>query len=100
MKFCDDCGGLLIAKDGKFVCRNCGKKSKDTVNVKITSKSEQSGIHVFEDNKPDMPVMDRECKKCGCKKAYFWLIQTRSGDEPPTQFFRCIECRHTWREYK
>ncbi|MFX1287916.1 MAG: transcription factor S, partial [Promethearchaeota archaeon] len=25
--------------------------------------------------------------------------QTRSADEPSTSFFRCLECKHTWREY-
>ncbi|MCW3991867.1 MAG: hypothetical protein NWE79_04105 [Candidatus Bathyarchaeota archaeon] len=27
------------------------------------------------------------------------MVQTRSADESPAQFYRCIECGHTWREY-
>ena len=39
-----------------------------------------------------------KAKKCGGKEAYYWLIQTRSADEPPTQFFKCVKCKHTWRD--
>jgi len=42
----------------------------------------------------------RECEVCGNKKAWYWLQQTRSADEPPTQFFRCTKCKRVWREYK
>ncbi len=90
---------MLVAKDDKFVCRNCGKEGAQ-VNVKITSKSRQKETVVIEDNTPDLPVMKKDCKKCNNNKAYYWLIQTRSADEPPTQFFKCTACKYTWREYK
>jgi len=46
-----------------------------------------------------MPTIRIECPKCGYKKAYWWTVQTRGGDEAATQFFRCMKCNHTWREY-
>ncbi|MEK6946569.1 MAG: transcription factor S, partial [Nanoarchaeota archaeon] len=33
------------------------------------------------------------------KTAYFWLVQTRAGDEPETKFLKCEKCGHTWRDY-
>ena len=39
------------------------------------------------------------CPKCKNNQAVWWLLQTRSGDEPPTQFYRCTKCAQTWREY-
>lgn len=47
------------------------------------------------------PIMDTEgCPECGNIQAYWWIVQTDSGDEPSTQFFRCTKCNHTWRTAK
>jgi DNA-directed RNA polymerase, subunit M/Transcription elongation factor TFIIS len=40
------------------------------------------------------------CPKCGNHEAYYWMIQTRAADEPPTRFYKCVKCGHTWREYE
>ena len=91
----------MLVSDGKdFVCRSCGKKTKSKVNIKITSKAAKDAMVVIDNNEPDLPKTRKECKKCKNNEAYYWLIQTRSGDEPPTQFFKCTKCKHTWREYK
>lgn len=100
MQFCV-CGGLLMPrKDGKAVCRSCGKSTEAAMPQKMTSKQKKEEVVVIEDNEPDLPTTEKQCPKCGHRRAYWWLIQTRSSDEPPTQFYKCIECRHTWREYK
>ncbi|MHA2127645.1 MAG: hypothetical protein ACW99E_20280 [Promethearchaeota archaeon] len=39
------------------------------------------------------------CPKCKNKLAETWQTQMRSADEPSTHFFRCTQCKHTWREY-
>lgn len=39
------------------------------------------------------------CPKCGNDTAYTWIVQTRSGDEGPTVFYRCTKCGYTWRVY-
>ena len=54
---------------------------------------------VEEDAHGTMPLTDEECPKCKHGKAYYWLVQTRAGDEPETRFFRCEKCKHTWRDY-
>lgn len=99
MEFCE-CGGMLVAAGRGFACRSCGKRTEKKVHVKITNKSAAEGMVVIEDNTPDLPTTKKECKKCKNTAAYYWLIQTRSADEPPTQFFKCTKCKHTWREYK
>lgn len=106
MKFCDECGGILIPKkDGEgFVCRNCGKEYKEEEGgeMRITEKgkeTEDEVIDVQDEESSQLPVTEKKCEECGNNKAYWWMSQTRSGDEPATRFFKCTECGHTWREY-
>ena len=42
---------------------------------------------------------DVVCDKCGHGKAWYTVKQTVSADEPPTRFFKCMECGYRWREY-
>ena len=102
IEFCESCGGVMIAIKGGMKCRNCGREIKKEVAAKFTTPSAKKEIIVVEDNKPDLPTTAKSCPKCGNDRAYWWLIQTRSSDEPPTQFFKCTneKCNHTWREYK
>lgn len=99
IQFCE-CGGMLVPRGNTMKCRSCGREHAMTQEVKITEEKQKEDIIVIEDNKPDLPTTDKECAKCGNREAYYWLIQTRSSDEPPTQFFKCTQCKHTWREYK
>ncbi|MBD3310349.1 transcription factor S, partial [Candidatus Woesearchaeota archaeon] len=45
------------------------------------------------------PVTKAECPKCHNKEAYYWEVQTRAADEPPTKFLKCTKCKHIWRDY-
>lgn len=33
---------------------------------------------------------------CGGKRAYFFMLQIRSADEPMTVFYRCVTCKNQW----
>jgi transcription factor S len=104
--FCDKCHSITVpVKKGKIVkmkCRKCGaEKTKEMKNLKITENvKKMKGITILEKDETPLPITDRACPECDHAKAYWWLQQTRSADEPPTQFFRCVKCKHTWREYK
>ncbi len=104
MEFCPKCGKLLKGKEenGKtvMVCTACGfKKSAGDESVETEElKKEKADVAVSE-GEPNLPKTDKECPKCGHKKAYYWMEQTRSADEAPTRFYRCTKCGHTWREY-
>lgn len=98
IEFCR-CGGALTPAGKIMRCRSCGAEIKGKAEL-IKTESEKKEIIIIEDNRPDLPTTERQCPRCSCDRAYWWLIQTRSADEPPTQFFRCVECKHTWREYK
>lgn len=105
--FCPKCGSLLIPKkvnNKKVVACSCGYKSKKADDIKIqetSSKKEtdEKKFDVVEHEKEAYPLTEEECEKCGHRKAYFWTVQTRAGDEAETKFFKCEKCKHVWRDY-
>jgi transcription factor S len=112
VKFCPKCGTRLKLKQdksGKTVtitlrCDNCGYSSKagKTVTQSTEEDFEAPQIKVVGDKESklnSLPTIKIDCPKCGHKEATWWFVQTRSGDEPTTQFFRCVKCNHTWRSY-
>ncbi|MFB6265746.1 MAG: transcription factor S [Candidatus Nanohaloarchaea archaeon] len=105
MDFCDECGGIIVPEkkgdDTHFHCRNCGEKYEkvgEEFEIREKSGGDKAGVNVQADEE-NRPVTDEECEECGNDEAYWWTEQTRSADEPPTRFYRCTECGHTWREY-
>ncbi|RMF55756.1 transcription factor S [Candidatus Woesearchaeota archaeon] len=104
MMFCPKCGSLLkpATKKGKTIMAcSCGFSDMDTDKAKLKEEfKEENKIEVVEKEAEALPLVDATCEKCGHKKAYFWSVQTRAGDEPETRFFKCEKCKHTWREYK
>lgn len=106
IEFCSKCGSIMIpvkkSKNIYIMCRRCGAgKKKITKYIKIREAPvHKRDVAVLEKDITPLPVTIRECERCGNTNAYFWLQQTRSADEPPTQFFRCTKCKNTWREYK
>lgn len=106
VEFCKKCGAILVPQKKRssivMKCRHCGYELKKNIrNLKIVEeKKKPSGIIVLEKDDTPLPMTLRECPKCENQKAWYWMQQTRAADEPPTQFFRCVKCKHVWREYK
>ncbi len=109
MKFCKRCGSLLIPTKNKkgevtLTCRSCGFEdtAKGVEEIKLKEKisvNNEEKIRIVENETTSYPVTDITCEKCGHNKAEWWTRQTRSSDEPETRFYRCVECKNTWREY-
>tara|TARA_B110000977_G_scaffold178745_1_gene236679 strand:- start:3319 stop:3750 length:432 start_codon:yes stop_codon:yes gene_type:complete len=38
-----------------------------------------------------------QCRVCGSKKTTYYSLQTRSADEPMTNFITCVNCKHRWK---
>ena len=105
MLFCPKCGTIMMPKteNGKRVikCVKCGYLSVgEGMALKEEVKHKAKEVIVIENDAPQLPLGDYKCKKCGHAKSYFWELQTRSADEPPTRFYKCEKCKFTWREYK
>ena len=51
-------------------------------------------IEIIDDNVEDGIF---QCKKCKSRKTTYYSLQTRSSDEPMTNFITCIECKNRWK---
>jgi len=103
MEFCPDCGAMLLPHDNKLKCK-CGYTkdlSKDSANkYKVSEKVDaKDTVIVKGEDINTLPTTTVNCPKCGHNKAGWWLRQTRSADEAETRFLKCLNCKHTWREY-
>jgi DNA-directed RNA polymerase subunit M len=110
LDFCPKCGKMLnhTRQGGAvlLVCKRCGysKPLEEEQTIVTSSKSSRRAAKdvLVIDHSDDSPLPtthDVECPQCGNNEAKWWTVQTRSADEPMTQFFRCTRCGHTWREY-
>ena len=114
MEFCAECGSRLVPKkvnSGKqalvmLVCTKCEfKKQELNDNVKVSTKIIEHNPKQFvavigkEEQLSTLPTVRIDCPRCENNTANVWQVQTRGSDESSTQFFRCLRCGFTFREY-
>ncbi len=114
IKYCPKCGSIMYPRKKDDVielfCTRCGYTMPADESVKkayrIRSRVERSPkdkiIVVSSDSVPPTASIikgDTRCPKCGYEELYYWVMQTRAADEPPTRFYKCRRCGYTWREY-
>lgn len=107
MEFCPSCKKRMILKNSKigktFVCPicNCQKSVNSSPKLIVPKKSRETIVVIGKEDQglKTNPTTKIKCPKCEHNLAYTWQVQTRSGDEGATQFFRCIKCSHTFRLY-
>jgi len=114
MRFCPKCGSILVPskRQGKtvLVCRKCGyveevgaeNSSGYRLVREIKHKPSDKIVVITKEDlekRSNLTIVKAKCPRCGNDTAYFWMMQTRSADEPSTRFFRCTKCGYTWREY-
>lgn len=102
MEFCPKCGAVLFQLKKNSKCPRCNYSAKGKVKIQTSEKIEKrKEVAVVSKKQASVfPIIAEVCKKCGNKEAYFWTVQTRSGDEAETKFFKCTKCEFTWREYR
>lgn len=105
------CNCLTISKaaqdpDGRnaFTCRTCPYQFVlDQPYYERTYMKKKQKDDILGEGQSDLPINEVPggCpnENCNSKQAYFYQLQTRSADEPPTSFYKCVECSKQWREY-
>ena len=104
MKFCPECEVKLKKSDSGLQCSKCGYtegQEKKQTKKAVGDEEPNREFNVFEGNEGEEshPTIKIDCEKCGNDEAVWWMLQTRSADEPTTQFYRCTKCKYTWRNY-
>ena len=113
MDFCEDCDALLDPKRVNSIvrlfCPDCNDYKDQEASVFTTKTIDRSddpekGKTLIIDEgdgrtvgRPSGEIYCNECK--GITEVEYWEIQTRSADESPTRFFKCLTCKKQWREY-
>tara|TARA_Y100000389_G_scaffold201575_2_gene244617 strand:+ start:5389 stop:5919 length:531 start_codon:yes stop_codon:yes gene_type:complete len=65
---------------------------KELLNVK--SKRDKIKYEL----KPEAMTNLFKCRKCGSRETSYYEVQTRSADEPMTQFITCLKCENRWKQ--
>lgn len=106
MDFCDDCGGMLVSKDGEMKCRSCGASQEvESDDYKMSNEKEKDpmdrlNVSSEDDQESTRPTCDKECPSCGEETEHeWWMEQTRASDEPATRFYECRDCGNVHKEY-
>ncbi|MEM2138845.1 MAG: transcription factor S [Candidatus Woesearchaeota archaeon] len=115
MEFCPNCHSILlpkkeIDKDNNsdkttliLACK-CGFKKEINEKNKIlfNEKIEHKEIEIIDEENEHIgdDVLPIKCWNCGNIGVYFWLVQMRRADEPPTRFYKCKKCKKVWRSGK
>ena len=48
--------------------------------------------------KPEAMTDLFKCRRCGGRSCSYYEVQTRSADEPMTQFITCLDCNNHWKQ--
>jgi len=93
----------MVSSGGQLKCRKCGyiRDAKSDERMMKKSQRVEKEITIVDDTEEirTLPTTRVRCPECGHDTAEWWMRQLRSADESEVRFFRCVKCKHTWREY-
>ena len=88
-------------KDKKVSVKKLGNLSvydiyPDNWKELLSAKSKRDKIKY--QLKPEAMTNLFKCRKCGSRETSYYEVQTRSADEPMTQFITCLKCDNNWKQ--
>ena len=104
-----------IKEDSYLKNKNFKKKILNN-EIDVTMISELSKYDIFPENwkdlieekmkkdklkyelKPEAMTDIFKCHRCSGRSCTYYEVQTRSADEPMTQFITCLDCNNNWKQ--
>lgn len=107
MQFCEVCGSMMRSNGERMVCTDADCNTETEPDQELAeafiSTHAQHNVEVIETTEGDAfegkPTAEVYCESCGHDRAWYTIKQTASADEPPTRFFKCMDCGYRWRDY-
>jgi len=103
-------------KEDSYLKNNNFKKKILNNEIDVTMISELSKYDIFPENwkdlieekmkkdklkyelKPEAMTDIFKCHRCSGRSCTYYEVQTRSADEPMTQFITCLDCNNHWKQ--
>jgi transcription elongation factor S-II len=92
---------LTLVKNGKIDIKNIATMSVYDIfpeNWKETLELKSKKDKLKYELKPEAMTDAFKCRKCGSRSTSYYEVQTRSADEPMTQFITCLDCNNRWKQ--
>ncbi|KAJ3064761.1 DNA-directed RNA polymerase III subunit RPC10 [Podochytrium sp. JEL0797] len=104
MYFCPTCGNLLLLGVGseasnELFCQTCPYVKRLDQTIKKRQYFPPKTVEdVLGSDSSTWDEADAICPKCTFERANYMQLQIRTEEESKTTFYRCVECKYTWRE--
>ncbi len=114
--FCDTCDNVLYPIEKKpdlfWYCRLCETEVTmplesiyvvHQADIKRGEEADTKALESLKDFVNDRTVMrasDKECPKCSCKDACWFINPLTKTDHDMTIYFACVQCQHVWTDKK
>lgn len=92
---------LTLVKNGKIDIKNIATMNVYDIfpeNWKETLELKSKKDKLKYELKPEAMTDAFKCRKCGSRSTSYYEVQTRSADEPMTQFITCLDCNNRWKQ--
>jgi DNA-directed RNA polymerase subunit M/transcription elongation factor TFIIS len=92
---------LARYKDGEFTMKELGQMTDYELQpenwIKLTNEQLEREQNILEGNKGNTTDIYK-CGRCKKRECSYYMLQTRSADEPMTIFITCHNCGNRWRQ--
>jgi len=107
--FCPQCSNSLAVSrspttgTNRLECRTCPYEfilTRKYYERKAMRRKEVDDVMGGEGAWDNVDQTEVQCPNDACEgsRAYFYMVQIRSADEPMTTFLKCTTCGHKWKE--